>query len=347
MTTERLTESQHLEQRITQALVTIRREWDAMMPTGPAAVRPSMGGSGGAAGIVGDSSAPWLDDLGRPHWRTDHARGGADVDPTTRLLSLRREVAEILNSWSRVVMEDRPVTEPPIRCDGLVREPITLRWPQRGPVPIERTAVVCHCGRRTPLIDGHLHWLDGGNVPDLCAFLERHAAWMAEHEAAHDCAEEVADLARQVEGVASPKVKQWVGLGSCPLKIEQEVDGRLVMVVCGGQVRAWPKPGDRDGEVDARCDRCGEEAVTRWWEARMFDDSELSRLLTYDGVALAAHRVLGRPVQRATVKMWASRGIITPLTMRDEKGRTLFAREATVRAIHEWALPGDTIAQDT
>ena len=300
---EHLTESQHLEQRITQALVTIRREWDAMMPKGPAAVRPSMGGSGTAAGIVGDSSAPWLDDLGRPHWRTDHARGGDDVDPTTRLLSLRREVVEVLNGWCRVVIEDRPVTKA-LPSDGM-------------------------------------------DAIALAVFLERHALWMAEHDAAHDCADEVEQLATQVESVSSPKVKQWVGLGSCPLKIEQEVDGRLVMVVCGGQVRAWPKPGDRDGEVDARCDRCGEEAVTRWWEARMFDDFELSRLLTYDGVALAAHRVLGRPVERATVKMWKKRGIIKPLTMRDEKGRTLFAREATVRAIHEWALPGDTIAQDT
>ena len=297
------TETQHIEDRITQALVTIRREWPAMMPKGPTAARPSMGGSGTAAGIVGDSSTPWLDDLGRPHWRTDHARGGGDVDPTTRLLSLRREVVEVLNGWCRVVIEDRPVTKA-LPSDGM-------------------------------------------DALALAIFLERHAAWMAEHEAALDCADEVEHLARQVEGVASPKVKQWVGLGSCPLKIEQEVDGRLVMVVCGGQVRAWPKQGDRDGEVDARCDNCGEEAVTRWWEARMFDDSELSRLLTYDGVALAAHRVLGRPVQRATVKMWKKRGIIKPLTMRDEKGRTLFAREATVRAIHEWALPGDTLAQDT
>lgn len=303
MSEEHLTESQQLEQRITQALVTIRREWEAMMPKGPSAVRPSMGGSGGAAGIVGDSSAPWLDDLGRPHWRTDHARGGADVDPTTRLLSLRREVVEVLNGWCRVVIEDRPITKA-LPSDGM-------------------------------------------DAIALAVFLKRHASWMADHDAGRDCADEVEQLATQVESVSSPKVKQWVGLGSCPLKIEQEVDGRPVMVVCGGQVRAWPKPGDRDGEVDARCDNCGEEAVTRWWEARMFDDSELSRLLTYDGVALAAHRVLGRPVQRATVKMWASRGIITPLTMRDEKGRTLFAREATVRAIHEWALPGDTLGQES
>lgn len=300
---EHLTESQHLEQRITQALVTIRREWPAMMPTGPSVVRLSMGGSTGAAGIVGDSTAPWLDDLGRPHWRTDHARGGGDVDPTTALISLRRDVVEVLNGWCRVVIEDRPVTK------ALPR--------------------------------------DGMDVFALVEFLERHAAWMSGHEAAYDCADEVAMLARQVEGVASPRVRDWVSLGSCPLEVEAETDDGLAMVVCGGQVRARPKPGDRDGEVDCRCDRCGMEAVSRWWEARMFDDSELSRLLTYDGVALAAHRVLGRPVQRATVKMWAKRGIIKPLTMRDEKGRTLFAREAVVRAIHKWAGLGDTLAQET
>ena len=38
-----LTESQHIEQRITQALVTIRREWDAMMPTGAPGKRPGGG----------------------------------------------------------------------------------------------------------------------------------------------------------------------------------------------------------------------------------------------------------------------------------------------------------------
>ena len=171
-----MTQTQHLEQRITEALVTIRREWPAMMPVGPAAVRLSMGGTGGSAGVVGDNSAPWRDDLGRPHWRTDHAEGAGDVDPTTRLLSLRREVAEILNGWCRVVVEDRPVT----------------------------TALP----------------KDGMDVLALTVFLERHAAWMAEHEAAYDCADEVANLARQVEGVASPMVKEWVGLGSCPLRIE-------------------------------------------------------------------------------------------------------------------------------
>ena len=288
MTAERLTESQHLEQRITQALVTIRREWDAMMPKGPAAARPSMGGSGTAAGIVGDSSAPWLDDLGRPHWRTDHARGGGDVDPTTRLLSLRREVAEVLNGWCRVVIEDRPVTKA-LPSDGM-------------------DAIV------------------------LAVFLERHASWMAEHEAALDCADEVEHLARQVEGVASPKVKQWVGLGSCPLKIEQEVDGRLVMVVCGGQVRAWPKPGDRDGEVMARCRRCGIEAVTSWWEARMFDNPELKVLLTAEEVVGFVHRAYGKVIKAATVRQWDKRGTIEPAG-HDDKGRRLYARDALV-----WAL---------
>src|SRR5690606_40487423 len=104
MTSEFMTDSQILEQRITDALVTIRREWGHMMPTGPAPIRY---GVGRAAGIVGDNSPPkWRSD-GTPWWPADNADTN-DVDATTALVSLRRSVTDSLNSWSRIVMEDRP-----------------------------------------------------------------------------------------------------------------------------------------------------------------------------------------------------------------------------------------------
>lgn len=90
--TEFMTDSQILEQRITDALATIRREWDHMLPVGPAPIRY---GIGRQAQIMAD----------------DHADTGADIDAGTRLVSLRREVCDCLNGWSHVVMEDRPVTK--------------------------------------------------------------------------------------------------------------------------------------------------------------------------------------------------------------------------------------------
>lgn len=91
--TEPRTETQQLEDRITQALVTIRREWPHMMPVGAPGRAP--GGPGQAARITAD----------------DHSKATTDIDPATRLVSLRREVVDCLNGWSRVVMEDRPVTK--------------------------------------------------------------------------------------------------------------------------------------------------------------------------------------------------------------------------------------------
>lgn len=117
MTTEPRTESQQLEQRITNALATIREGWPHMMPKSAPAARLGSGGSK-SAGIAGDNSAPEYDDLGRPRWRADHLPGSHDIDETTRLVSLRREVVESLNGWCRIVMSDRPVTEA-LPADGM------------------------------------------------------------------------------------------------------------------------------------------------------------------------------------------------------------------------------------
>lgn len=272
---EHLTETQHLEDRITQALVTIRREWDAMMPTGPSAVRY---GVGRAAQIT----AP------------DHADTGADIDAVTRLVSLRRSAVDTLNGWSRLVMEDRPVT------------------------------------KALP---------DGMSARSMCRFLERHAQWMSGHAAAEDMADEVEGLAKGVTRFTQPQRREWINLGSCPLEVEDVGEigaegqhGGVRMVTCGGQVRAWPRAEDRDGEVMARCRRCGIEAVTSWWESRMFDNPELKMLLTAEEVVGFVHRAYGKVIKAATVRQWDKRGTIEPAG-HDDKGRRLYARDALV-----WAL---------
>lgn len=267
MTSEPMTETQALEQRITDALVTIRREWPHMMPVG---APPRSPGGAASTRITAD----------------DHADSGADIDPATRLVSLRREVVDCLNGWSRVVMEDRPVTK--------------------------------------ALPDGH-------SAVSMTEFLQRHAQWMSGHEAAEDVSDEVADLARKVKAHTQPQRREWMSLGSCPLEIEDETEHGLAMVVCSGQVRAWPRTTDEDGQVMARCRRCGVEAVAPWWEARMFDDAELKVQLTDAEVVTFVHRAYGKVITQATVRQWIRRKVIQPSG--EVEGKRVFDRHALV-----WAL---------
>src|SRR5690349_25066252 len=101
----------------------------------------------------------------------DHAETEADIDRTTRVVSLRRFTVDVLNGWSRVVMEDRPVE------------------------------------KALP---------NGSDAKGMAAFLDRHAQWMSGHDAAGDCAGELADVARRITNLVTPQRKEWISLGSCP-----------------------------------------------------------------------------------------------------------------------------------
>lgn len=266
---EHVTETQRIEDRIVTALTTIRREWDHMLPTTAPAQR--IGGGSRSAQITAD----------------DHADTDRDIDPATRLVSLRREVRDVLNGWSRVIMEDRPVT------------------------------------KALP---------DGLSVLSMATFLERHARWVSGHEAAQDMADELEALARRVHAVTQPQRREWINLGTCPEEIEApDDDGALTIQTCGGQVRAWPRAEDRDGEVMARCRRCGQEAVTSWWERRMFDDPELRVMLTDAEVVTFVHRLYGKVITQGTVRQWVKRGVIEASGTID--GRRVFHRDTLV-----WAL---------
>ena len=249
-----------LETAMLDALHAITTGWGAMLV-------PS-----GGIGTGGSQSARITAD--------DHAETEADIDRATRVVSLRRFTTDVLNGWSRVVMEDRPVT------------------------------------KALP---------DGSDAPSMCEFLTRHAQWMSGHEAAQDCADELAAIGRKITAMVSPRRREWVNLGSCPLKLETDTP-------CGGQVRAWPRAEDRDGEVMARCRTCGTEAVATWWESQMFDDAELKAWLTDADLVLLVHRTFGKVVTEATVRQWVRRGVVVP-SGSDDKGRRLFNREAAVYAI--------------
>lgn len=278
MSIDYMTEAQQLEQRLTKALTAIRAHWPALIPSRPSSGQP--GGGDRTALITADDHRK----DGRWHVLGD---GHNDVDPTTRLATIKRTTIDVLNGWCRVIMEDRPVEEA---------------------LP------------------------DGRSVDSMSRFLATHAQWMSGHEAAHDMADEVVEIAQAIKRHVSPEPPSSWKIGDCPLEVEQ--DG--VMVVCGGAVRYREDYRDKDGEAMPKCGRCGQEAVVSWWEDRMFDDPELRKMLTYDDVATLAHRILGRPVHRHTVKMWANREIIKPSGERDDKGRVLFAREATVYALDLW-----------
>lgn len=81
------------EDALTAALATITTHWDALL----AVATPSGTGHGGSRGTLITAD--------------DHADTDADVDRATRVVSLRRLTTDVLNGWSRVVMEDRPVTK--------------------------------------------------------------------------------------------------------------------------------------------------------------------------------------------------------------------------------------------
>ena len=261
-----MTDLHTLETTMLDSLAAITTQWDAMLePT-------TSGGTGGSqsARITAD----------------DHADTEADIDRTTRIVSLRRFTVDVLNGWSRVVMEDRPVT---------------------SALP------------------------DGSSAPSMVEFLQGHAQWMSGHDAAQDCADELTDVAKRITALVRPQRREWMALGSCP--VEQEFDAEKGPEVCGGQVRAFPRAEDREGEVMATCRRCGTEAVASWWERQMFTDPELRQWLTDAELVPFLHSTFGIVVKEATIRQWVKREVLRP-SGKDDHGRRLFNREAVVYAMH-------------
>lgn len=109
------TQTQHLEQRITQALVTIRRDHPLVLPTRP---------SGSAVGGVRGRAALIKHD--------DRSERSDDIDALTRRIDASHHVTVMVNGWVRLAAEDFDVTatlpngfDVPDMCTFL------LRWAQR------------------------------------------------------------------------------------------------------------------------------------------------------------------------------------------------------------------------
>ena len=86
---------QEHEDRISRAAASIRRDWPHMLPTSAPGRR--IGGGSRSATITSAD-------------QTMELKPAQDIDPMTRLVSLRRYVTDCLNGWCRVVMEDRDIT---------------------------------------------------------------------------------------------------------------------------------------------------------------------------------------------------------------------------------------------
>lgn len=273
-----------VETSIKTALATITNLWDMLIVS----AHPSGIALGHRTGGKPSRGIPKHDPLTDPlgvKVEDDHLDTDEDIDRLTRVVSLRRFATDVLNGWSRVVQEDRPVT----------------------------TALP-----------------DGSHVPGMAKFLTIHAQWLSGHDSAEDVVEELQKVANKVTAITNPTRKEWISLGSCP--IECEFDPAAGLEVCGGQVRAWPRAEDREGECMARCQRCGTEAVASWWERQMFTDPELRQWLTDAELVPFLHSTFGVVVKEATIRQWVRREVLKP-SGTDDRGRRLFNREAVVYAM--------------
>ena len=296
------TESQHLEQRITQALVTIRREWPAMMPVGASGSRP--GGGAKSTLITADDD----DDTGH------------DIDRHTRLVSIRREVTAELAQWCRLVIDDRPVTatsvdgsDVPGMCVFLERH---AQWLSGHRDAEEAADRIAGCG------------------PDCEAanLVASHSCAGIVHAVTRHALPPIVDRARP------PRPRH---IGTCPLEWEaQDDDGNLEMRECGGDVRAFPTPftdPTREEQIKQplpTCNRCGTAADVAWWYREMYGDHGLSHLVTVDELITVIAVRLDYIATRDQIRQWKHRGKIAGVD-KDSKGRTLYRHDDVIDAIHD------------
>lgn len=294
------TETQHLEQRITEALVTIRREWPAMMPLGASSGRP---GSGAKSTLI---------------TADDHDDTGLDIDRHTRLVSLRREVTTELAQWCRLVIEDRPVTATAV--NGL-------------DVP----AMCVFLERHAQWLSGHRDAEDAADRIAGCTSDCEASALVASHSCAglvHAVRRHTPPPI--VERARMPRPRH---IGTCPIEWEAETDdGHLEMRECGGDVRAFPAPyvdptrAEQVAQPLPTCHKCGTSATVDWWYHEMYGQHGVSHLVTVDELIAVIAVRLDYIATRGQIRVWKHRGKIEGAG-KDSKGRTLYQHDDVIAAI--------------
>lgn len=207
--------------------------------------------------------------------------------------------------------------------------------------------------------------VDGGSVPAMCVFLERHAQWLSGHRDAEEAADRIAGCTSDceasvlvathscrgivqavrrhtpppiVERARTPRPRH---IGTCPLLWEAETeDGQLEMRECGGNVRAFPSPytdPTREEQIAQplpACDKCGTEADVAWWYREMYGDHGVSHLVTVDELITVIAVRLDYIATRDQIRQWKHRGKIAGVD-KDSKGRTLYRHDAVIDAIRD------------
>ena len=160
-----------------------------------------------------------------------------------------------------------------------------------------------------------------GDLPALVKFLDTHADWLATFEAGRDAAYEIALSAQELKALAMPRVKAWMKIGTCPLKVER--DGE--QVICGGLVQAYP-------DKDPKCQKCGTDGVVAWWERVMFPEmGVMHRFVTAPELITFLHQQIGRRVAEVTIRQWLNKGLIDS-TGKDPDGRNLYDKREVIKA---------------
>jgi len=160
-----------------------------------------------------------------------------------------------------------------------------------------------------------------GDLPALVGFLDTHADWLATFEAGRDAAYEIGLSAQELKALAMPRVKAWMKIGTCPLKVER--DGE--QVICGGTVQAYP-------DKDPKCQKCGDQGDINWWERIMFPEMGIMhRLVPTSELVVFLHKQIGRRIAEVTIRAWLNKGLIESAG-KDDKGRTLYDKREVIKA---------------
>lgn len=260
-------------------------------------------------------------------------------DPYVTAGDIRRALVDIADHYDAALIPPQRATIRPTPKDERDRpkmRPAHKVW-EHSPPPANHTilelridthAKLADCARIVlmecrSVDDGAIHRnLGNASVRGLCAFVSTWALMVAEQNPveAAGWARDLTEFGRRLRGYAYPDRPALV-IGSCPLRPDVEAEP------CGGVVRL------RDDEEDAKCSRCREVAIVRWWEERMLPADDGRPLVT----ATDLIRVLaleGHIVTHELIRQWAHRGKL-PRSGRDERGHVLYERQLALNLVRQ------------
>lgn len=213
---------------------------------------------------------------------------GAPV-PDDRVMGLRSEIRQALLDTATLIIQRRGVRAPVRR--------VTRRLPAgvEGPLRLETVAT----GRRE----------------HLAVFIAKHAEWVAGQKEAGEIADRLRDLSRpggEAWRAAYSIGPQTLTVGACPLDISPfDADEPKV---CGGRLEQIPD------EPLITCTDCGHADTIEQWQRWLYPEGESPVVDAYAG-ARALSLTWFRPVAVGTIRAWASKGKVDPISVPDPSGR--------------------------